>query len=281
MIRIITDSTCEAPAELLAHPAVTVVPLTVVFGQTVLRDGVDITRDQFWERLPNSNPLPSTSQATPADFSAWFRRFTEAGDEIIALVISHKLSGTYDSAIAALEGMPGGAIDVVDSMSISVGLGFMLQQAVHMIDAGATRAQIVARLLAIRDNIRLLFSLDTLEYLQRGGRIGKAQALVGTLLRLKPILGIEDGEVVPVARVRSRRKALESMLDLLADSISARGPGVQLAVTHAGVARQAHEIGRALSARFESPNVFVSTLGPAVGTHVGPGTIGAAVLAGD
>ena len=281
MIRIITDSTCEAPPELLAHPAVTVIPLTVCFGQRSLRDGIDITREQFWEMLPTSNPLPTTSQATPGDFTGLFSDFTAAGDEVIALVVSQKLSGTYDSAIIARQSVPGMPVDVIDSGSISIGLGLMLHEAVAMIDAGATRAEIVHRMTDIRDQVRLLFTLETLEYLQRGGRIGRAQAMAGTLLKLKPILGISGGEVVPVGRVRNKRKAIEAMLRDLAESVSARGPQVRLAVTHAKAPTEAAEVARALSELFASPHIFTSDLGSVVGTHVGPGTVGAAVLAGN
>jgi len=287
MIRIITDSTCEGPPELLAHPAITVVPLSVVFGQTSLRDGIDITREEFWERLPKSDPLPTTSQATPGDFLEPFQRFTAAGDEVIAILISSKLSGTYDSAIAALADLTATAgpdasarVSVVDTFSISVGLGLMVQEAVTMLDAGATRAEIVDKMMAMRQAVHILFSLETLEYLQRGGRIGKAQAFMGTLLKLKPLLGIVDGEVVPVSRVRSKHKALEAMLDLLGQQELARGPSVRLAVTQADAPVEAAQVAQALSERFESPHVFISSLGPVVGTHVGPGTIGAAVYAG-
>jgi DegV family protein with EDD domain len=279
MIRIITDSTCEGSAELMTHPAVTVVPLYVLFGQEALRDGVEISRAQFWARLPKATVLPSTSQATPADFLKPFRRFTDAGDEVITVVLSSKLSGTYDSAIQALADLPGRPIDVVDSLSISIGLGLMVQEAVQMVEAGATRAEIVAHLNAIRGQVRILFVLETLEYLQRGGRIGKAQAFVGTLLKFKPLLSIVDGEVEPVARVRSTRRALETMLESLAQQVSARGPQVRLAVTHADVPEEAARIGQALAEQFGTSQLFISALGPVLGTHVGPGTIGAAVYA--
>lgn len=277
MIRFITDSTCEAPASVLAHPAVTVLPLYVLFGQQVLRDNVDISREEFWQRLPTANPLPTTSQATPADFQALFQSMTDAGDEVIALVISAKLSGTYDSANQARANLPDRPIDVVDSRSTSVGLGLLLQEAVRMADAGASRGEIVARLQTLRERIRILFVLETLEYLQRGGRIGKAQAFVGTLLRFKPILGIVEGEVVPVTRVRSRAKALNTLQDLLLGQVAERGDAVRLGLTHACVPDEASSIGRILAERFGTGHVFVSDLGPVLGTHVGPGTIGAAV----
>jgi DegV family protein with EDD domain len=279
MIRIITDSTCEAPPEVLHHPAVTVVPLSVVFGQEALRDGVEITRDQFWDRLPASNPLPTTSQAAPSDFLGLFESFTEAGDDVIAVVLSGKLSGTLSSAIIAYESHPGWPVDVIDSKSVSVGLGLLVQEAVAMVEAGATRTQIVARLLAIREQVQIVFVLETLEYLQRGGRIGKAQAFVGTVLKFKPLLGIVEGEVVPLARVRSRAKALEAAQDLLLKGTAVRGSKVRMALTNALAPEEAWGLGAKLSKAFDAPNFYVADLGPVIGVHVGPGTIGAAVVA--
>jgi DegV family protein with EDD domain len=280
MLRIVTDSTCEASQELMSHPLVSVVPLSVVFGQVALRDGIDITREEFWKRLPKSDPLPTTSQATPGDFARLFQQYAEAGDEVVAITLSSKLSGTYDSAISARDATPGLPIDVVDSLSISVGLGLMVQEAVALVESGKTRAEVVARMLAMRDQVHILFALDTLEYLQRGGRIGKAQAFVGTLLSFKPLLAIVNGEVQPVARVRSSSKVLEVMQDTLAERVSARGPLVKLGVTHAAVPEEAARVGQALSARFETPHMLFSALGPVIGTHVGPRTIGAAAYAG-
>lgn len=274
MIRIVTDSTCEAPPEVLHHPAVTVVPLSVVFGQEALRDGIEITREQFWARLPASNPLPTTSQAVPSDFLGYFEDFTAAGDEVITIVLSAKLSGTYSSAIIAYESKPGWPIDVIDSTSISIGLGLMVQEAVAMVDAGATRAEIVARLLAMRAHVHIVFILETLEYLQRGGRIGKAQAFVGTLLKFKPLLGIVDGEVVPLARVRSRTKALESAQEILLKNVPDRGAKVRLALTHAVAPEETWALAAKMSKAFDSQNFFVAELGPVIGVHVGPGTIG-------
>ena len=281
MIRIITDSTCEAPDALLHHPAVSVVPLSVVFGQTALRDGIDITREEFWRRLPTSDPLPSTSQATPVDFLSLFQQHTAAGDEVIAVTISAKLSGTYDSAISARNSLPTAPIDVVDSRSTSVGLGLMLQEAVTMTDAGASRDAIVAKLARMREQIRVIFVVETLEYLQRGGRIGKAQAFVGTLLKFKPLLAIVDGEIVPVTRVRSRAKALETMQETLLQQVSQRGPQVRLALTQALAPDEAKAVGAKLATSFGTSQIFTADLGPVLVVHVGPGTIGAAAYSGD
>jgi DegV family protein with EDD domain len=279
MIRVITDSTCEASPDVMAHPAVTVVPLYVLFGQEALRDYVDISRSEFWQRLPRANPLPTTSQATPGDFLDPFRRFTDAGDEVIAVTLSTKLSGTYDSAKQAQAALPDRPIEVVDSLTISVGLGLMVQEALALADGGATRSEIVAKLNGMRDSVHLLFALDTLEYLQRGGRIGKAQAFVGTLLSFKPVLAIEGGEVVPVSRVRSRRKALEALPIALGHLVTARGPQVRLGVTHAGEPEEAAEVAESLQNHFGSSHITIGDLGPVIGTHVGPRTIGAAAYA--
>jgi len=281
MIRIITDSTCEAPPALLSHPAVTVAPLHVIFGQVSYQDNVEMTREQFWARLPKSNVLPTTSQVTPGQFEAPFRAFTDAGDEIIAITLSAKLSRTYESALVARDMLPGAPISVIDSQSISVGLGLLLEKAMAMAEAGASRAEIVTKLEKIKGEIGLLFTLQTLEYLQRGGRIGKAQAFMGTLLQFKPLLSLTEGEVHPAARVRSMGKAIETMQDLLSQHVSARGAQVHIGVTHATSAATAAKVVAALSKRFETPNVFTCALGPVIGTHVGPGTVGAAVYGGN
>ncbi len=281
MIRFITDSTCEAPDEVLLHPAVTAVPLYVLFGHESLRDNVDITREEFWQRLPSAVPLPTTSQAPPSAFLAPFREYTDAGDEVITVVISSKLSRTYESAIQAQAELPGRPIDVVDSLTTSIGLGLMLQEGLRMAEAGKSRAEIVARFNSMRSEIRILFTVDTLEYLARGGRIGKAQAFLGTTLNLKPLLGIVNGEVAPVSRARGKRKALQDMIEQLAQQVPARGPQVQLGITHALVREEANEVAAMLAERFATPHVWVVGLGPVLGTHVGPGTIGAAVWAGD
>jgi DegV family protein with EDD domain len=278
MIRFVTDSTCEAPDELLAHPAVTVVPLYVLFGQESLRDNVDITRQEFWRRLPSANPLPTTSQAPPAGFFAPFQQYTDAGDEVVTLLISSKLSRTYDSAISAMAELPGRPIDVVDSLTTSVGLGLLLEEALRMGEAGKSRAEIIARVESLREKVHIMFALETLEYLARGGRIGKAQAFLGTTLNLKPLLQITGGEITPVSRARGKRKALQDMIDHLAHQVPERGPKVRLAVMDACAPEEAGEVAKALSARFESPNVWQASLGPVLGTHVGPGTVGAAAF---
>jgi len=275
MIRFVTDSTCEGPDELLSHPAVRVVPLYVMFGQESYRDNVDMTREEFWKRLPSSKPLPTTSQATPTMFADSFRELTDAGDEVISMVISSKLSRTYDSAVTAQSELRDRPIDVVDSLTTSVGLGLLLNEGLRMAEAGKTRAEIVAMLTTRRSELHVLFALETLEYLARGGRIGKGQAFLGTTLNLKPLLELTDGEIMPVSRARGKRKALQDMIEHLAHLVTVRGPKVRVAVMDAMSRDEGDEVADALSARFETPNVWRAVLGPVLGSHVGVGTIGA------
>jgi DegV family protein with EDD domain len=277
MIYIITDSTCEGPQELFANPRVRVVSLYVQFGQQSLRDHSEISTAEFWERLPRARPLPTTSQATPGDFLEPFEQCTANGDKVVAIVLSSKLSGTYDSARLAQAGLPDRGIDVVDSLTISIGLGLMVQKAVAMAEAGATREQIVAKMLAMRDKIHILFALETLEYIQKGGRIGPAQAFVGTLLQFKPLLGLKDGLVYAVTRVRSKRKALDTLLEHLEREVPERGPRVKLGIVHACAEAEAQEMAQRMMQRFASPHAFIGMLGPVIGVHVGPGTVGGAV----
>jgi DegV family protein with EDD domain len=281
MIRIITDSTCEPPPSTLKHPALTIVPLTVMFGQASYKDGIDISREEFWRRLPKSSVLPTTSQAVPGDFRPYYEQFCAAGDEVVVLTISSKLSGTHNSAVAALEGLTDRPITVIDSETVTVALGLMVAEALRLVDAGATRAEIVARMEQMRGKVWLAFVLETLEYLHKGGRIGKAQAYVGTLLKFKPVLAIHDGEVTPVTRMRSRAKAIEAAQEYVLQHVTARGPQVRLAVTHAQAPDEARELGAKLQRELGAPDFYAAELGPVLGVYVGPAALGVAAWAPD
>jgi DegV family protein with EDD domain len=281
MIRIITDSTCEPPPSVMQHPALTVVPLTVMFGQEAYKDGVDISREEFWRRLPKSSVLPTTSQAVPSDFRPYYERFCAAGDEVVVITLSSKLSGTYSSAVSALEGLADSSITVIDSETVTVALGLMVAEALRLVDAGATREEIVACMMQLRGKIPLAFVLETLEYLQKGGRIGKAKAYVGTLLKFKPVLAIVDGEVVPVTRLRSRAKAIEAAQAYLLQQVTARGKQVRLAVTQGLALDEAREVGARLQRELGASDFYVAELGPVLGVYVGPAALGFAAWGED
>jgi DegV family protein with EDD domain len=203
----------------------------------------------------------------------------DKGHEIVTLTISSKLSGTWNSAMAAREMLPEADITVIDSLSTSVGLQLMVEAVVEAINSGATREQIVNQIEAIKQQMYLLFAVDTLEYLAKGGRIGNAKALLGTLLKIKPILALQNGVIEPLEQVRSRRKAVDRMLDLVAEHMGDNGSQAKIAVTHALVPEEAKVCKRELMNRLDCGEPLLAEVGPVIGTHTGPGVIGVAIYA--
>jgi len=273
-IRIVTDSTADLPAELVEQYDITVVPLKIIFSdEEVYRDKVDITLDRFYERLAQ---LPaSTSQPSPAEFLEVYKPFTEAGEQIISIHISAKLSGTVHSAQAARALLPGASIDVIDSKAASVPLGMAVLAAARAAQAGRSRDQILGMLDRLLAGSRTYFMVDTLDYLQRGGRIGKAQALLGTLLNIKPLLTLEDGLVSPFEKVRGQAKGLDRLATVLAEA--AAGGRVQYAVVHGNTPDLYARMLKTLTERVGFGPRLASRVGGVVGTHTGPGVVGFSV----
>jgi DegV family protein with EDD domain len=272
-VAIVTDSTAYLPPELVEKHNITVVPLYVRFGEEVFKDGVDMTTQQFYNRLPTSPIFPATSQPSPADFiEAYRRRIEEGATEILSIHLSSKLSGTISSVLLAKEEIQDVPIHVVDSFSISVGLGHMVLVAARALEASRPVEEIVKELESLRDTIRILFVVDTLEYLHKGGRIGGAQVFLGSLLNLKPLLGVKEGRVEAIERVRTKRRAVRRMLDLFHEEFGDKP--VHCAVIHASVPAEANLLAQKIQQRFNCSEALVSELSPVVGTHAGPGTVG-------
>ncbi|MCL6648118.1 MAG: DegV family protein [Chloroflexi bacterium] len=277
VVRVVTDSTSDLPRELAESLGVTVVPLKVHFGEETLRDGVDISAETFYQRLKASSVLPTTSQPSPGEFEAVFRQVWRPGDAICAVVISSKLSGTYSSALTA-KGLVESEIpvEVVDSELVAMALGLVVIRTAKAAAAGADLAECARIARETSAHTEILFFVDTLEYLRRGGRIGKASAFLGTLLNIKPLLALKGGEVVPVERTRSRQKALERLEEWI------RGhPRISaLCVFSSPPADEADQLAERLRQAYPEAPLFRGTLGPVVGTHAGPGLVGAAVYSG-
>ncbi len=275
MIKIVTDSTCDLPPEVFEQYGITVMPLRIHFGMEAFLDGVNITKDEFYQRLRTAPQLPTTSQPSAGEFCEAFRPLVEAGHEVVGIFISSELSGTCASALTACELLPEASISVIDSRSTSVGLGMMVREAARLAEAGADVAAIEARMEELVGKMRLYFVVDTLEYLRKGGRIGGARALLGTMLNIKPLLMMHDGRVEPLQQVRTRRKALGRMIELMAQEMSSASL-VHLSMTHA----QAEDEAKALVAQVQEAipceDFFICELGPALGTHTGPGVVGIA-----
>lgn len=271
-IAIVTDSTSDMNAEAQQETRVTVVPLHVHFGPQTFQDYVDISPDEFLARLQTAPVMPRTSQPSPAAFAQAFDTALATHDQVLAITVSSKLSGTYQSAVLGAAESGADRVAVVDSLSASVGLHLQVRRARELIDAGASLDEIVTTLQAERSRYHLLFFADTLEFLQRGGRIGKASQLVGTLLKVKPILMCKDGEVHPYEKTRSRARAIEGLIDYgkALPSISALG------VLHDGTEdTDVDHILSAFAGRIDPIHVLPSRYGPTVATHVGPGALGA------
>jgi DegV family protein with EDD domain len=279
MIKIVSDSTAYLPEATIRQHDIRIVPLCVHFGEEAFKEGVELGTEGFYARLQEAAVLPTTSQPSAGEFHEVFKELAEEGHEILTLTISSKLSGTWNSAMAAKGMLPEASISVIDSLSASIGLQLMVEAAAEAVAAGASRQEIVDRIEEIKQKIRVLFTVDTLEYLAKGGRIGNAKALLGTLLKVKPILALQNGAIEPLEQVRSRRKALAQMLDLIVEYMGESGSQAKVAVTHALVREEAEICIAELVRRLGCREPSLAELGPAIGTHTGPGVIGVAVYA--
>jgi DegV family protein with EDD domain len=278
-IAIVTDSTADLDAGYRAANGISVVPLNIQFGHETFKDQVDISTTAFFEKLQRSSELPRTSQPSAAEFEALFRSLAGEYDEIVAVLISSKLSGTIQSATVAATAVSDLIpVEIVDSLNASLGLGFQIMSAVELAAAGADAATVAAQLRTRLDAYNLVFFVDTLEYLQRGGRIGRAASLVGTLIRLKPMLRVDEGQVVPYERTRTRTKAVEGLRSFVLDwPTSIERLGVLYATDLEGARQFASE----LEMKVPADRITIAQLSPVLGTHVGPGAMGVCIAATD
>jgi DegV family protein with EDD domain len=269
---IVVDSTADFPEAPERFPNWRVVPLYVLFGDESFRDYVDLTPEEFYARLRTADELPTTSQPTPGDFLATYEELA-AYERIYSVHISGDLSGTYGSATAAAEQVGGGKVRTIDSGTASAAIAMLGLAIQRRLEVGTTDEQIEALLERYRREARLLFTVDTLEFLRRGGRIGRARAWAGTLLHVKPILTI-DREVVPLKRVRGNQKAMQTFVEEFT-SHAGDGPGVRVGIAHAEAPERAEQLRKMVSGERPHAQVeVVTTLGAVVGTHAGPGTVG-------
>lgn len=274
-IKIITDSTCDIARETVEQFRISVVPAYVLFGEESFRQGIDINPTQFYARLQSSAQLPSTSQPTPRDFTEAMEPLVAAGDQAVCITVPKELSGTYNSAMQAASQLEDGAVTVIDAGTASV--GHMLQVISAAEDAAAPDATLDSVVSAAKARAGRSYAfamVDTLEYLQRGGRIGKAQAFMGSLLKVKPILKVADGEVLPVDRPRNLRRGLQRLEELVRE----QGPASKLAVAYTTDAAPAEEIRNRLSDLVNPEDTYTLQVGSAIGTHIGPGAVAVSTL---
>jgi len=276
-VKVVTDSCSCFPDELAAAHGVTVIPLTVHFGDEAFRDGVDMTAEEFYRRLPAARELPKTSQPSVAEFLEAFRRLAEQEDTagILVVTLSHKLSGTYQSALQAAREFTRVPVEVVDSLTASVPQVFAASAAARAANEGASLPEAARVAREVAGKSRLYATLDTLEYLRRGGRIGRAAAWAGAMLQIKPVITLDGGEVAPVARLRTRAKALEFILGRLQEEIRPGRP-LHAGVIHANSPDEAGSLAEEVKNRFQPDELIISGLTPVMGTYAGPGVLGVA-----
>jgi DegV family protein with EDD domain len=274
-IAVVTDSTSDLSRDMAEEYGIHVIPQTLIMGRRTWRDGVDIQPAAFYELLRTSPDFPSTSQATAGEFEAFFREASQGMEGIVAVLVSASLSGTINSATIAAENMPEVPIEIVDSRAASIQLGFMARAAACAAAAGGDLRSVAEAARALVDRVHIIFVVDTLEYLHRGGRIGAAARLVGTVLNLKPVLELTDGVVQPIAKIRSRRRALEKLYDLVAERVKP-GDRLHMAVLHVATPEEGRLLADEMEARFHPVEMVRGECGPVIGAHVGPGTVGAA-----
>jgi DegV family protein with EDD domain len=271
---IVVDSTADFPDAHERFPNWRVVPLYVNFGTESYKDGVDLTAGEFYERLRASSELPTTSQPTPGDFLAVYEELAATYDRILSVHLASTLSGTFQSASTAAEELGGGRVRTIDSASASVATSLLGLAIQRRLERGTTDDEVDALFERYKSKHGMLFTVDTLEFLARGGRIGRAKAFAGQLMNVKPILSIRDGEVVPVKRVRGNKKAFQEFVDAL-DTQTRDEPGLRIGIAHADAPERMAELEKMVRDRRPHSTIDMETsLGAVIGAHAGPGTVG-------
>ncbi len=274
-VRIVTDSTCDLPLSDVERYGITVVPLTVFFGEEAFLDGVEISGSDFYARMVASKSLPRTSQPSVELFQDAYRSLAGDGVEIVSIHVSSKLSGTLNAASIAREVVKHDVhVDLIDSYNVSLGLGLIVLEAARAAQSGATLAEVVATARRAMDRVSVHVAVDTLEYLQKGGRIGRARSLLGSVLSIKPIVCVDDGEVAPFERVRTRAKAIERMFELASGMPRAK----EMFIGCGGDDTEGRALLERLRPLLPHTELRIGYLGPVVGVYTGPNALGIAAL---
>ncbi len=274
-IAVLTDSSAYIPEAAQTGLNISVIPLGLIWDNEQLRDGVDITPQQFYQRLKQSQTLPTSSQPSAKEFEQAFKEAGAEADAVVGVLLSSKISGTIASAKIAQAELSAMNIHVVDSYSSSMGLGFVTLAAARSAAAGGSAREAVAAAESRREKVRLLFAVDTLEYLHKGGRISGGKRLLGTALKIKPILHFKDGLIQPLAQARTKRKALAKLLDLAEEQLAGK-PMAEAVVIDIECPDDGDAFAKTVQQRFGVANVLRTEVSPVVGTHIGPGGIGLA-----
>jgi DegV family protein with EDD domain len=278
-VAIVTDSTAYIPPELVKKYRIEIVPQILIWGDQTYLDGVDISPTEFYERLATAKIMPSTSQVTPKTFHEIYSKLLAQDYEILSILLSTDLSGTIASALQAREMFPGAKIEIVDSRTVAMALGFQVLAVARAVENGANLAEAKALAEKASGHVGVVFAVDTLEFLHRGGRIGGASRFMATALNIKPISEVIGGRVEAIEKVRTRKKSLERIVELIEERAAGRKP-LRIATLHANALQEAKEVLVMAEKALDPVESILAEVSPVVGTHAGPGTIGLAFMAG-
>ncbi len=274
MVKVITDSTSDIPAELVAKLGITVVPSYVMFGTESYRDGVELSRHQFYEKLVSTRDIPTTAAPPPAIYQEVYRQLAEETEEMVSIHLASRYSGIYSSAAVAAQGVSGARIAVIDSDQVTMGYGWLVVAAAEAAQHGASYDEILTLVQGMKPRTRVLAALGTLEYLHRGGRVDWIQAMVGTLLRIKPIVEVRMGEINLVERTRTLRRSLGRLLVLVQEL----GPLERAIVLHTNAPNLASSFADELQRVNPDWKRLIEQAGVTIASHAGPGAVGVACV---
>ena len=273
-IKIFADSTCDLPSSWIEEHDIGIVPLYVVFGEDSLRDGVDITPVELYAKVEETGALPKTAAPSPSDFISAFSPFIDQGDDILYISLSSELSSTYQNAVIAAEELPSGRVTVIDSRNLSSAIGLLVMKAVHAANEGKAIPQIVDLLNSYTNQVECEFVIDTLDYLYKGGRCSGMQNLIGSLLKIRPVIKVVNGTMIPAYKVRGKKeKALEQMLSNALDRADEMDNDL-IIVVHTMAESEARMLQKALQEKTGAKQVSLSTAGCVISSHCGPHTVG-------
>lgn len=273
MIKIITDSTNNLSPDVLEQYDIRVAPITIQFGNETFEEGVDIDHDLFYRKIEELGVIPTSSQPTPAWFARFYQELMEQGHTILVITVTSKHSGTYDSAMLAKSMVPEADVEVFDSLSISLGTGWMILEAAREIEAGWDRSRVLHYLKEIRERAQLIITPATLKYLQMSGRVGRLQGALASLLNVKPIIALKDGVLEAIENVRTRGKALDRVIELIENAVGTSEP-INLAVIHARAQEDGQKLLERAKALFNCREILMADLVCSLAVHGGPGILG-------
>jgi DegV family protein with EDD domain len=271
-VAIVTDGTCSLTPAQGEQLGIHIAPIYVTLGEKTYRAGIDLDSEEFYRFLSASKKLPTTAQPTVTDFVNIYNKLAEEADEIVTIVISHHMSATIQSAEMAREQFDKVPVHIIDSESTSLGLGMMAIAAARAAEQGQNAQAVLQLVENLKQKINVIFTVNTLEYLHKGGRIGGATAFLGTAMDIKPILYIKNGRIEPLERQRTRKRSISRLVELMEKNVGEKP--VHVAILHGNVPEESRQLEQTVRSQFNCVELITSDMGPVIGTHAGPGTLG-------